>query len=318
MQGRLAAMPRREEGAKPDGERAELEEQLDLLRHRISLTYRTYLEPEIGALEAKVAELEAQMEQGGRGSGRQLAQIQERLAAARQEGDLVAVTRRKDGRLREYHPKLSAVRWAQISIVFQGAMNALNPVYTVGDQIVEAIQTHEPMSDDEARKRVEELYRLVGIPPDRIDNHSHPYSGGMKQRATLAAAPALGPRPGVMDEPTTPLDVIPPAKVMDQILRAPETPKMTVIILLHDVSTVAKVADRICVMYAGAIIEESSSKKIFSQTLHPYTEGLLGAFPSVKGEKKRIESIPGSPPSLVTPPSGCRFHPRCKYAKDIA
>ena len=317
MQARLAAMPRPEEGAKPDDERAELEEQLELLRHPLSLTYRTYLEPEIRALEAKVAELEAQMEQGGRGSGRQLAQIQARLAAARQEGDLVAVTRRKDGRLREYHPKLSAVRWAQISIVFQGAMNALNPVYTVGDQIVEAIQTHERMSDDEARKRVEELYRLVGIPPDRIDNYPHEYSGGMKQRAMIAMALALGPRLVIMDEPTTALDVITAAKIMDEILRLQETLKMTLIIISHDVSTVAKVADRICVMYAGEIIEESSSKKIFSQTLHPYTEGLLGAFPSVKGEKKRIESIPGSPPSLVTPPSGCRFHPRCKYAKDI-
>src|SRR5207245_7411371 len=119
MQARLAAMPRPEEGAKPDDERAELEEQLELLRHPLSLTYRTYLEPEIRALEAKVAELEAQMEQGGRGSGRQLAQIQARLAAARQEGDLVAGTRRKERRRREYHPKLSAVRWAQISIVFQ-------------------------------------------------------------------------------------------------------------------------------------------------------------------------------------------------------
>ena len=139
----------------------------------------------------------------------------------------------------------------------------------------------------------------------------------MKQRAMIAMALALGPRLVIMDEPTTALDVITAAKIMDEIRRLQETLKMTLIIISHDVSTVAKVADRICVMYAGEIIEESSSKKIFSQTLHPYTDGLLGAFPSVKGEKKRIESIPGSPPSLVTPPSGCRFHPRCKYAKDI-
>ena len=317
QEAQLAAMPKADGGTEPDEARQEIEEQVELLRHPLSTTYQAYLEPEIRALETKATQLEAQSEQGNRGAARQLAQVQARLAAARQEGDLVAVTRRKDGSLREYHPKLAAVRWAQISIVFQGAMNALNPVYTVGDQIIEAIQTHEEMGDDQARKRVEELYRLVGIPTDRIDNYPHEYSGGMKQRAMIAMALALGPRLVIMDEPTTALDVITAAKIMDEILQLQETLKMTLIIISHDVSTVAKVADRICVMYAGQIIEEASSKKVFSQTLHPYTEGLLGAFPSVKGEKKRIESIPGSPPSLVTPPSGCRFHPRCKYAKDI-
>jgi peptide/nickel transport system ATP-binding protein len=128
---------------------------------------------------------------------------------------------------------------------------------------------------------------------------------------------ALGPRLVIMDEPTTALDVITAAKIMDEVLRLQETLKMTLVIISHDVSTVAKVADRICVMYAGEIVEEAPSKKVFAQALHPYTEGLLGAFPSVKGVKKRIDAIPGSPPSLVTPPSGCRFHPRCKYAKDI-
>ena len=317
LKARLAGMPRSDDGSPVDPERSKLEEAFELVRHPLSATYRTYLEPEIRALEAKVAQLEGQLEAGGRAVERQLAVARARLAAAMQEGDLVAITRRKDGSLREYHPKLSAVRWAQISIVFQGAMNALNPVYTVGDQIVEAIQTHDDMGDAEAHKRVEELYRLVGIPTDRIDNYPHEYSGGMKQRAMIAMALALGPRLVIMDEPTTALDVITAAKIMDEILQLQETLKMTLIIISHDVSTVAKVADRICVMYAGEIIEESSSHNVFAQTLHPYTEGLLGAFPSVKGEKKRIDAIPGSPPSLVNPPSGCRFHPRCKYAKDI-
>jgi len=317
LRARLAGMPRSDDGSPVDPERSKLEEAFELVRHPLSATYRTYLEPEIRALEAKVAQLEGQLEAGGRAVERQLAVARARLAAAMQEGDLVAITRRKDGSLREYHPKLSAVRWAQISIVFQGAMNALNPVYTVGDQIVEAIQTHDDMGDAEAHKRVEELYRLVGIPTDRIDNYPHEYSGGMKQRAMIAMALALGPRLVIMDEPTTALDVITAAKIMDEILQLQETLKMTLIIISHDVSTVAKVADRICVMYAGEIIEESSSHNVFAQTLHPYTEGLLGAFPSVKGEKKRIDAIPGSPPSLVNPPSGCRFHPRCKYAKDI-
>jgi peptide/nickel transport system ATP-binding protein len=316
LQTRIAQLPATTD-SKEDG-RQELDDQLEVLRHPLSQTYMQYLGAEIQELESKVAQLEQQAQTGGpRGSVRQLAQLQARLAAARQEGDLLAITRRKDGSLREYHPKLSAVRWAQISIVFQGAMNALNPVYTVGDQIIEAIQIHQDMTRDEARARVEELYRLVGIPTDRIDNYPHEYSGGMKQRAMIAMALALGPRLVIMDEPTTALDVITAAKIMDEVARLQETLKMTLVIISHDVSTVAKVADRICVMYAGEIIEEAPSKKVFAQALHPYTEGLLGAFPSVKGEKKRIDAIPGSPPSLVNPPSGCRFHPRCKYAKDI-
>src|SRR5436309_6850167 len=139
----------------------------------------------------------------------------------------------------------------------------------------------------------------------------------MKQRAMIAMALALNPRLVIMDEPTTALDVITAAKIMDEVLAIQKQLHMTLIIISHDVSTVAKVADRIAVMYAGQIIEEASSKNVFYRTLHPYTEGLLCAFPSVKGEKRRLEAIPGSPPSLLTPPSGCRFHPRCKYAKDI-
>jgi peptide/nickel transport system ATP-binding protein len=317
LQAKLEAMPKAEDGSKPAMERTDLVEELEVLRHPMAITYRKYLEPEIKSLEAKVTQLESKAEGGSRAAHQELAETLVRFQAAKQEGDLVDVTRRRDGRLREYHPKLSAVRWAQISIVFQGAMNALNPVYTVGDQIIEAIQTHEDMDDNECRKRVEELYRLVGIPVDRIDNYPHEYSGGMKQRAMIAMALALGPKLVIMDEPTTALDVITAAKIMDEILRIQEQLKMTLIIISHDVSTVAKVANRICVMYAGEIVEESSSKKVFYQTLHPYTQGLLGAFPSVKGEKRRIDAIPGSPPSLVNPPSGCRFHPRCKYAKDI-
>src|SRR5207245_3127944 len=173
---------------------------------------------------------------------------------------------------------------------------------TVCAQIVEASQAHEDMDDYESRNRVVELYKLVGIPVDRIDNYPHEYSGGMKQRAMIAMALALNPKLVIMDEPTTALDVITAAKIMDEVLRIQRQLKMTLIIISHDVSTVAKVADRICVMYAGQIVEEGASKEIFDRTLHPYTDGLLGAFPSVKGEKRRLEAIPGSPPSLVTPP----------------
>ena len=297
--------------------KGDVEEQLARLEHPLSRDYREALDPEIKALQKEVDRLTARWGANDQSVRHPLLEAQRRLAAAEQEGDLIDITRLSDGRLREYHPKLNAIRWKEISMVFQGAMNALNPVFTVGDQIVEAIQAHEDVDDDEAMKRVEQLYRLVGIPVDRITNFPHEYSGGMKQRAMIAMALALDPKLVIMDEPTTALDVITASKIMDEVLAIQKKLKMTLIIISHDVSTVAKVADRICVMYAGQLVEESASKNIFNRTLHPYTQGLLGAFPSVKGEKHRLEAIPGSPPSLVTPPSGCRFHPRCKYARDV-
>jgi peptide/nickel transport system ATP-binding protein len=297
--------------------RESLLEDIARLEYPLAENYRKSLAAEIATLKTQVAALDARWEAGDETVRRGLIESRKRLAAANQDGDLVDITRRPDGRLREYDPKLNAIRWKQISIVFQGAMNALNPVFTVGDQIIEAIQTHEEMDDDRAQARVGELFRLVGIPVDRINNFPHEYSGGMKQRAMIAMALALNPKLVIMDEPTTALDVITAAKIMDEVLRIQQELQTTLVIISHDVSTVAKVADRIYVMYAGQIVEESASKSIFNQTLHPYTQGLLGAFPNVEGAKRRLEAIPGSPPSLVTPPSGCRFHPRCKYAKDI-
>ncbi len=310
----LGTMPK-ENGASEAAQN--LAEQIAVLENPLSATYREQLRPEIEALTKKVDALSSRWEAGDKTVRQSLIEARKRLEAASQEGDLVDITRLPDGRLREYHPKLNAIRWKQISMVFQGAMNALNPVYTVGDQIIEAIRAHEDVDNDEARRRVTELYKLVGIPVDRIDNYPHEYSGGMKQRAMIAMALALNPKLVIMDEPTTALDVITASKIMDEVLRIQQQLEMTLIIISHDVSTVAKVADRICVMYAGQLVEESASKEIFYRTLHPYTQGLLGAFPSVEGERRRLEAIPGSPPSLVNPPSGCRFHPRCKYAKDV-
>jgi len=287
------------------------------LENPLAETYRRYLAKEIETLERRIDDASNRVAQGDAKARRVLGEATARFQAANQESDLLGITRLKDGRLRGYHPKLNAIRWKQVSIVFQGAMNALNPVYTVGDQIIEAIQAHEELDTFESRERVKQLYKLVGIPEDRIDNYPHEYSGGMKQRAMIAMALALNPRLVIMDEPTTALDVITASKIMDEVLAIQKQLHMTLIIISHDVSTVAKVADRIAVMYAGQIVEEAPSKDVFYRTLHPYTEGLLGAFPSVKGEKHRLEAIPGSPPSLLTPPSGCRFHPRCKYAKDI-
>ncbi len=317
LEQKLASLSEKGTDSKADPDRATLEEEIDALRFPLSKTYRSHLTEEISALERRMEQARQRAESGDRAAGRAFADAKARFAAAAQENDLIDITRRPDGRLREYDSRLNTVRWKQISIVFQGAMNALNPVYTVGDQIVEAIRAHEDTNETATRKRVEDLYRLVGIPTDRIDNFPHEYSGGMKQRAMIAMALALDPKLVIMDEPTTALDVITAAKIMDEVLRIQKQLKMTLLIISHDVSTVAKVADRICVMYAGQLVEESASLRIFNETLHPYTEGLLGAFPSVTGEKRRIEAIPGNPPSLVHPPDGCLFHPRCKYARDI-
>ena len=316
VKAKLDSMPKVDNGSNP-GTAGALEQQLMALENPLTETYRRYLAKEIETLERRIDDASNRVAQGDAKARRVLGEATARFQAANQESDLLGITRLKDGRLRGYHPKLNAIRWKQVSIVFQGAMNALNPVYTVGDQIIEAIQAHEELDTFESRERVKQLYKLVGIPEDRIDNYPHEYSGGMKQRAMIAMALALNPRLVIMDEPTTALDVITASKIMDEVLAIQKQLHMTLIIISHDVSTVAKVADRIAVMYAGQIVEEAPSKDVFYRTLHPYTEGLLGAFPSVKGEKHRLEAIPGSPPSLLTPPSGCRFHPRCKYAKDI-
>jgi oligopeptide/dipeptide ABC transporter ATP-binding protein len=246
-----------------------------------------------------------------------LKDVQNRLDALEERYNLLAITRLPDGRLKEYEPEMNVVRWKEISMIFQGAMNAFNPVYTIGAQIMEAIQTHEELDDDEARERVIELFDLVGIPPDRIDHYPHEYSGGMRQRAIIAMALALDPKLVIADEPTTALDVIMQDRILGEIRDIQRKLRMAMMIITHDVSVVAEVAHKIAVMYAGQIVEAGTATDIFKDTAHPYTEGLLNAFPSILGEKRRLESIPGSPPSLLDPPEGCRFHPRCKYAKDI-
>ncbi len=220
-------------------------------------------------------------------------------------------------RIIEYHPEMRKYRWSRISMIFQGAMNAFNPVYKVGDQIIEAILTHEDITEEEARKRVEELYKLVGIPVDRIDNYPHEYSGGMKQRAMIAMALALKPDLIIADEPTTALDVVTQDRILGEMANLQKKEKVAMILITHDVSVVAEMADEIAVMYAGHLVETGTTRQVFKETAHPYMEALLSAFPNIKGEKKRLKAIPGSPPDLSNPPKGCRFAPRCPYAKDI-
>ena len=210
------------------------------------------------------------------------------------------------------------IRWKGISLIFQGAMNALNPVYKVGDQIVEAIILHEPrVSPYEAKKRAEKLFELVGIEPSRIESYPHEMSGGMKQRAMIAMALACNPKLLIADEPGTALDVIVQAQVLKLLKELKEKLGISIIMITHDLSMIAEICDSLAIMYAGNIVERGDVVSLFKRPLHPYTQGLIKAFPSLQSEKREMSSIPGSPPNLINPPRGCRFHPRCKFAMDI-
>jgi peptide/nickel transport system ATP-binding protein len=198
-------------------------------------------------------------------------------------------------------------RWRHVSMVFQAAMNALNPVYTVGDQIIEAIDTHLPgLSYAEARKRTGELFEMVGLQQRMIDRYPHEYSGGM--RAVIAMALACHPDLVVADEPTTALDVIVQDNLLKEIKKLQQAIGMSMIYISHDIAVIAEVSDRVGVMYAGRLVELASVDAIFHQPLHHYTAALMNSFPSVTG---------GEPPNLLTPPVGCRFHPRCPSATNL-
>jgi len=208
------------------------------------------------------------------------------------------------------------VRWKKISIVFQGAMSALNPIIKVGDQIAEAITIHEDVKKSEAIERAGKLLSLVGMDPSRVNSYPFELSGGMKQRAMIAMALALNPKILIADEPTTALDVIVQAQTLKLIKGLQEKLDLSLILISHDVSAIAEVCDRVAVMYAGKIVEHGSAVEIYKNPLHPYTRGLLSSVLSVKGKRKRLRGIPGVPPNLVNPPSGCRFNPRCPYMMD--
>jgi len=218
---------------------------------------------------------------------------------------------------REIEEKMSDIRWSKISMVFQGAMNAFNPVYKVGDQIVEALLEHEDMTKDEAKERVLELFDMVGLDRTRVAGYPHEFSGGMRQRAIIAMSLACNPQLIIADEPTTALDVIMQDRILGEIRRLQRELHIAMMIITHDISVVAEVAETIGIMYAGKLFEFGDIVSIFEQSANPYTIGLTGAFPSIKGERKKLIAIPGSPPDLSEPPHGCRFHPRCKFAQEI-
>lgn len=210
------------------------------------------------------------------------------------------------------------IRWKGISMVFQGAMNALNPVYKIGDQIVEAIKTHEPkIFKKEAKERAGKLLEMVGIEPSRMENYPHEFSGGMKQRALIAMALASNPDLIITDEPGTALDVIVQAQVLRLMNQLKDKLNLSVIMITHDLSMIAETCQKLAIMYAGYLVEYGDITSIFKKPLHPYTQDLIKSFPSIKAAKQKMVSIPGVPPDLLNPPPGCRFHPRCKYTMDV-
>lgn len=215
-------------------------------------------------------------------------------------------------------PEMRKFRWKGISIVFQGAMNAMNPVFKVGDQIGEAIKIHEPgVAGADVKERVAKLLETVGIEASRANNYPHEFSGGMRQRALIAMALAANPTLLIGDEPGTALDVIVQAQTLKLLRDLKDRLGLSMIMISHDLSIIAETCDKVAIMYAGKIVEYGDAVSVFKNPLHPYTQGLIKAFPSIKGEKVRLSSIPGQPPDLLNPPPACRFNPRCPYVMDI-
>jgi peptide/nickel transport system ATP-binding protein len=213
--------------------------------------------------------------------------------------------------------RLRAIRGARIGMIFQDPMTALNPLHTIGAQIVEAIRIHDhAISQRAARDRTVELLNLVAIPfPERrIDQYPHEFSGGMRQRVVIAIAVANNPELLIADEPTTALDVTVQAQILDVLARLQKERGVSLALITHDLGVVAGVADQVAVMYGGRIVERSAAAEIFYRSKHPYTRGLLGATPTVDKPVARLAAIDGAPPSLATRPSGCAFRPRCPLA----
>jgi peptide/nickel transport system ATP-binding protein len=211
--------------------------------------------------------------------------------------------------------ELRAFRWRQLAVVFQSAMNALNPVLDIETQITDVLHAHDPaMSRGARRERAAELLRQVGIAPDRLRSFPHELSGGMRQRATIAIALALNPALIIMDEPTTALDVVVQREILAEIADLQARLGFSVIFITHDLSLLLEIANRVAIMYAGRIVEMSTCDQLRSGPRHPYTQGLLHSFPKVRGPRIALTGIPGSPPDLRALPTGCAFHPRCPVA----
>ncbi len=209
------------------------------------------------------------------------------------------------------------MRWRNIALIPQSAMNALNPVYKVGDQIVEAILRHEPhTTKEEADARARDLIERVGIEPDRADDYAHQFSGGMKQRAVIAMAMACSPDLLIADEPTTALDVIIQDRILEELEALQEEFGVAILVVSHDISVMAEICDQLAVMYGGKMMESGPISSVLNDAANPYTLGLKNSFPTVEEEQQELISIPGSPPTLLDPSEGCRFAPRCPFVVD--
>jgi peptide/nickel transport system ATP-binding protein len=217
--------------------------------------------------------------------------------------------------LRLTNKQLRDFRWAETSIVFQGAMNSLNPVHKVATQLVDVIKAHEPDSTRASRlARARELLKLVGISADRMAAYPHQLSGGMRQRVMIAMALALEPRVVIMDEPTTALDVVMQRQILGELVGLRERLGFSVLFITHDLSLLVEFSDRIAIMYGGRIVEQAPASELYRDALHPYSDGLLRSFPALRGPRRELTGIPGSPPDTRAMPAGCAFHPRCPRA----
>ncbi len=205
------------------------------------------------------------------------------------------------------------ILWQEIALVPQSAMNSLNPVYRVGDQIVEAIRAHRATGRAEARERVAELFDVVGLQVELMRSYPHEFSGGMRQRAMIAMSLALDPGLIVMDEPTTGLDVLVQERILRRIREIRAAIASSIVLITHDIAVIAEMCDRVAVMYGGRIMEQAPAIDLFDSPHHPYTLGLKNAFPSIRELGAELISIPGSPPSLIGPQRGCPFAPRCPF-----
>lgn len=212
--------------------------------------------------------------------------------------------------------RMSRFRWKEISMVFQSAMNALNPVLTMEEQFCDVIMRHTNMTRDQAKRRAEGLLEIVDIHPSRLTDYPHQFSGGMRQRLVIAIALALNPKMIIMDEPTTALDVVVQREILQKIYALKEEFGFSILFITHDLSLMVEFTDRIGIMYAGQLIEVAPSKEILKTPYHPYTEGLASSFPPLTGPKTHLSGIPGNPLNLLEIPQGCRFQARCSKAKD--
>ncbi len=211
---------------------------------------------------------------------------------------------------------LRNMRWTTFAVVFQSAMNALNPVMRVSDQMARVARAHTDWGTEKIRARMTEVMEKMGIPRDRLGAYPHELSGGMRQRVMIALALLLEPRLVVMDEPTTALDVVVQGEIVREIRRLQAGSDFAMVLVTHDIALLSELAHRILVMYAGRVVEAGSTEEITGAPLHPYTRGLLASFPTVSGARTHLTGIEGDPPDMTRIPAGCPFHPRCRHARD--